>query len=932
MKRLLRSLFLLHLRRPALLWTLTGLLTVLLGLGVLRVEKRLDLMSLLPTEHPVVKASIEAGVGQQEILWLCAEGSAKDLEARQAWAEALVERLLDGTDAPRGDRLDSLGDTLPLNGMGGEGRIAAPSPVPGPKGVSLWPALLAAGSFLDGDPEVGRLVTEQFYGLSPLLLGDHLAPLARFDELERRFQETARRLRSPDPVQARMAALDPLNLLSFIPADDPTISRMKRSSKAFPLKLRTGYLETLDGRFVLAPFMLDFPSGDTASTARVLAWLGNGARGPFPAKASLAQVESAMQRGQTEGDLQIRAFPIQATGAHAIAYWEAQRLGAEVVFSLLFPFMLIGLVYWFGFRTLAGYGYVLLPLLLGMFWALGATGWILGRLNLMAAAFGAVLLGVGDDFGILIFSRYRDERRVGKSKHSALRAALLGTGPGVIAAALATAAAFLSCMAAPFPGFRDLGFTAGIGLLACLLSAFLLLPLLLMARDKGTGTFAISHPSRPIKIFTTETRRSRRVIQRKSIHLRRSLCTFRSLALRAHAVNPSKGRKARGLSSRRHFGGASSGGDRFPWRPLFVIALMVFALLGAFRLRWEEDLRRFRQAGNPALALQTSLGKVLGAGLQPLAVQIPLDGPELTARRWNRVAGALRKEGVPMPEWKQVDPSCRLVLGSRNWCSRALDIASKAGLDPALMERPLEALRAGVENPVHALRSLNGVMAGPRKVESANRDFSFRGKDMRGADVGAVAEHLTIPLRIPESVQDRLEPLMESADARLVGNRPLFKAVKSVAKTSLQDVLLIAFSAVMLILLVFGRNLRFMMLAMVPLVASQLGVLGVLGWTGEPLTFLSVVAIPIALGVSLDTAMNLLHRARQDASAIGKVARVNAVCAGTTLAGFGGLVFSSYRGLRGLGLACLGGTALALLASQWLLPWMMKKRPRSLKS
>jgi predicted exporter len=57
------------------------------------------------------------------------------------------------------------------------------------------------------------------------------------------------------------------------------------------------------------------------------------------------------------------------------------------------------------------------------------------------------------------------------------------------------------------------------------------------------------------------------------------------------------------------------------------------------------------------------------------------------------------------------------------------------------------------------------------------------------------------------------------------------------------------------------------------------------------------------------------------------VARVNAVCAGTTLAGFGGLAFSGYRGLRGLGLASLGGVALALLVTQWILPWVLERWP-----
>ncbi|MDP2876137.1 MAG: MMPL family transporter, partial [Holophaga sp.] len=453
MKRLLRALLLFHLRRPAGLWIILTAITLLLGAGALRVERRLDLMSLLPTEHPIVRASLEAGVGQQETLWVAAEGRAEDLEAREAWAEKLVERLL------------TMGG-VPDNGMGGEGRLSLPVPAGDPKGPSLWPTLLAAGSFMEGDPAVMRLVTEQFYSLAPVLLGDHMASLAETAEVRQRFRETARILASPDPVKARLAQLDPLGLRNDLPSENETVTRARLSSKGFPLKLRTGFLVTTDGRYVLVPLIVDFPSGEAASTARVLTWLGRGAQGALPTKASLREVEQSLASTLE------RPFALQPTGAHAIAYWETQRLGYEVVLSLGLSFLLIGVVYWIGFRTLAGYGFVVVPLLLGMFWALGSVGWILGRLNLMAAAFGAVLLGIGDDVGILLFSRYREERQQGRPKSLALRGAMLGTGPGVLAAGLATSLAFLACVAAPFPGFRDLGLTAGLGLLACLATSF----------------------------------------------------------------------------------------------------------------------------------------------------------------------------------------------------------------------------------------------------------------------------------------------------------------------------------------------------------------------------------------------------------------------------------------------------------------------------
>jgi len=847
-RRLLRALLRIQLRRPAWLWAALAAVTLVLGLGVARVERRLDLMSLLPTDNPVVKASIEAGVGQQELLWLAAEGSPADLEVREAWAERLVESLL--TDA-----------SVPLNGMSGEGRISPPMPVPGPQGASLWPPLLAAGSFLEGDGAVARLVTERFYALAPMLLGDRLAPLKDPAELGRRFRETARALASPDPAKAKLAQLDPLQLSSLVTAQDATRLRITQDARAFPVKLHTGYLTTRDQRFVLVPLVLDFPSADARATGRVLRWLGLGGAGPLPARASHAEVLSALavQPG--------RPFPLQATGAHAIAYWESYRLTREVLLSLALSFVLIGLVYWIGFRTLAGYGFVVVPLLLGMFWALGLTGWALGRLNLMAAAFGAVLLGIGDDVGILLFSRYRDERQAGRSKPLALRAALLGTGPGVIAGGAATSAAFLACVAAPFPGFRDLGLTAGLGLLACMASSFLVLPVLLLALDRGTGAFA-------------------------------------------PAGAPAPARTA-----------------RRPWRPILAAALLGLCALGIRGLRWEEDLRRFRQQGNPALALQETLGHALGAGLQPLAVQIPLDDPERLPQIWNRITAPLRREGLPMPEWRVPSAELSRILGSDTWHYRALEEAASAGLDPVALERALNALRASIESPLNVPASLQTLMP-PIKVPAERPPFQMFGWHRRPrAPEPPAFDTFTLPLRLDEAAQERVQPEIEAAGGRMVGTRPLFRAIKSVARDALRQVILLALAAVLAVVALFGRRPRFLALAILPLAASQLGVLGILGWTGEPLTFLSLVAIPIALGVSVDTAMNLLHRARLEPAAAARVARVNAVCAGTTLAGFGGLVFSGYRGLRGLGLASLGGVAMALLVTQWVLPWILDRWP-----
>ena len=831
MKRLLRALLRLHLARP---WRLLGpalIIGVLLGLGATRVERQLDLMSLLPKHDPIVKANLEAGVGQQELIWLVAEGNGDNLDAREAWAEGLLDKLLNGSG-------------LSLNGLAAEGRLSDPVFVPSKVGVSPWPALLAAGGVSDGDAAVDRLVTETLYATAPAWLGNRLAPLQDPAVVKARLAATAHALAGLDPVKANFARLDPLNLRGLAPEGLSGLGSAEAAARNFSLKLKTGYLESKDGRYVLLPLVAGFPTTDTKATTRVLTWLGHGAEGPMPGHASLRQVEASLAPTAD------RAFPIEVTGAHAVTAWESSRLTREVLLSLGLSFILIGLVYFVGFRTFAGYGFVMAPLLVGMVCALGLTGWTLGRLNLMAAGFGAVLLGVGDDVGILLFSRYRDERQRGRRKARALREALLGTGPGVIAGSITTALAFLALAIAPFPGIRDLGLTTGLGLLCCLAATFILMPALLLKFDQGKGTFAP------------------RVAQIASARPARK------------------------------------------WKAILALVFLGLALLGAPRVRWEEDLRKFRMADNPPLALQERLQGVLGASLRPLALEIPLDDPDRLPQRWNKLAPLLRAEGMPIPDWQTPDARLRAVLGSDTWRQQTLAAANVAGLDPVAMEGPLRALGDAAQNPKVPVEAMLALLPKP----SGEAD-----------DAVALPPALTLPLRLNEAAQDRLTPHLEGTGARLVGTRPLLQVVKTLAKESIRDAVLLSLAAVLLIIALFGRSWRFAALAIAPLLASQAGVFGALGWTGEPLTFLSLTAIPIALGVSVDTAFNLLHRARHEPDAAARVARVNAVCAGTTLAGFGGLAFSSYRALRGVGIACLGGVALALLITQWVLPVLLKR-------
>ena len=267
--------------------------------------------------------------------------------------------------------------------------------------------------------------------------------------------------------------------------------------------------------------------------------------------------------------------------------------------------------------------------------------------------------------------------------------------------------------------------------------------------------------------------------------------------------------------------------------------------------------------GNPALTLQERLTRTLGASLQPLALQIPLEDPDRLPARWNKLSPILREAGLPVPDWK--------IPRSRASPRAGIGNLASAGAGSRRQGRPGSRRSGGPpDGPGVGFRESRPACAAPCRRccrgslsrKTATRGVSGTGST--GAGNPAPGPALTVPLRLDEAALLRLTPIVEAAGGRFVGTQPLFRVVKGIAKEAVLEAVLLALAGIFVVIAVFGRSLRFAWYALVPLLASQAGVFGALGWGGEPLTFLSLMAIPIALGVSVDTAFNLLHRARSE--------------------------------------------------------------------
>jgi predicted RND superfamily exporter protein len=100
-------------------------------------------------------------------------------------------------------------------------------------------------------------------------------------------------------------------------------------------------------------------------------------------------------------------------------------------------------------------------------------------LNSNTAFLGSIIVGNGINFGLILLSRYVEERRAGESVKASLVNAVRGARRGTLAAAAAAAVSYASLAVTHFRGFRQFGFIGGFGLMFAWLTAFVLGPPLL---------------------------------------------------------------------------------------------------------------------------------------------------------------------------------------------------------------------------------------------------------------------------------------------------------------------------------------------------------------------------------------------------------------------------------------------------------------------
>ena len=157
-----------------------------------------------------------------------------------------------------------------------------------------------------------------------------------------------------------------------------------------------------------------------------------------------------------------------------------QDMKLSSLLSLLGVLALISLY----FRQVLSAVLVAIPLVMSLVWTFGLTYLVIGNLNQITVGLFAILFGLGIDYGIHVFARYREARRRGLEVEPALGETLQHTGTSLTTSGLATAVAFFSMMTADFKGFYEFGFIVGTGIIFSLVAMIAVCPAFIVLAER----------------------------------------------------------------------------------------------------------------------------------------------------------------------------------------------------------------------------------------------------------------------------------------------------------------------------------------------------------------------------------------------------------------------------------------------------------------
>ena len=728
-------------------------------------------------------------------------------------------------------------------------------------------------------PDVAQ-VTHRISGQSLRYLRDHLLLLLDDDdiaELGRRLQPEALDQRSAElrgllsaPGGSAMAPIltaDPLDLV-------PLLTR--RMGTGLKVDATSGYLRTADGTALLIKVRPRFAPLDWERDRKLIADASALAR-------TLGGEVSESEFGNA------KTPKVAFTGAYAFPPFFRLWIEQDMTLSTGLSVGAVLVLFATFFRSLRILPWVMLPLGLAGVWTAVMAALLFGRISGVSLAFATILIAIGIDLPIQLYSRLREELALaeadGRSTAEAVRYTTVTMAGASVVATLGPAAVFFACGLSDFGGLNQLGMLAGLGLCLNCVAMLTVFPALLLVL--------------PTRLWH---------VPKALAQSRRSLVTELGMWIARHP------------------------------RPILFLAtgLLLLALPQVFQVRVAHDLLSIDLGEMPPARTQAEISRRFGEQQRFLVTLVESADPDdalYRAEQWQKEAARLlaRSELVGYEGIGTLAPSLR-TQKERRLKLAALHLPEGAIRLRAALEK------AGFDSTAFA-DFLALLSQDPSKLPSLQLDdlasselgFLVRSHvaDISGPQARRmVALYLFAPAdqRLAQTV-DQLERSAQGSLGGQITGMPLLEVqLRRLLERDLLRITLASLLLVTLLLVVYYRRLRPVLAVLLPLSLAWVLFGASLVQLGIPLHLYNLLAVPLVIGYGIDDHIFLVHRyqtSRDIRTALTTAGRAIVLTTLSTVAGFLALLIAHFPGLRQFGVSGALAVVLCLLAALLVLPALL---------
>lgn len=667
---------------------------------------------------------------------------------------------------------------------------------------------------------------------------------------------------------------DPLGLMPLL------VGRLLSHRGALKIDLSSGYYLSTDGRSIIMLVKPKRPSMNLAFSRQLL----------DAARKAEADTRDELSSGETS---QVNTR-VRFSGNPATLVEEAQLLGGTMVTTGVVSLFAVLALYLVCYRRIATLLYSSVPLMIGQAVTFGIAFFTLGSLNSVSAALPALLMGLGTDFTIIMYSRYVEERQSGRSLAEATGSMVGEAGLGVFTGAITSAGTFYAMCVSRFRGLSDLGFLIGTGILVCAVAILFLLPAMITWNE---GRVKWSHEAKRLHLQSIGLE-----------HLLSFSARHARLVLGAVAV---------------------------------LTAAAVWLALG---LEFDPSINALRSNRSASYQVQQEIAERFGASLSyMIAIAEGRDIQEATAlsgKIQERMKPFLADHTIGRVEsiLEYLPPVAEQEKTLEKLHEGAGDAFNVARIT-ATFSRALDENGFRAEPFADYLTRMDHLLSPARPITL---------DDLEGKGLGRIVDRFVkrepgrvriVTYLYPTDPRWRRVPppgLVEAimgADEGITvtGTNVVAQELRALFYSDASRAVLLGLVIVALLLFMDFRSLRLTSIAMAQLVAGVVMMLGCMRLLGMSINYANAFVATMIMGVGIDYSIHLIHRLNLNGGRIDEglleTGKGVVLAALTNVAGFGTLTVGNYPALRSLGIVSLLGSVTCLFTALTLVPALMTGRP-----